>query len=805
MKLHKVINTIDGIKKINHIQNLEIPKEDLGVLKFLDDLRQDSFEYHKNVMEESYSKYLEEKKFAFANCIPEQNRAVATKFLDLPRYNEFMSPFFIDQKPVELEYLYSVASKKDGLGELRIPADYFPKFSKFSINNLKQLEPLLFHKNIFRQWTFPPEFFLGIDKYTENQVDLINRLVNYKIEPKCAIQIAENSDLKWDKIVEKAESLNKIYPETLREINFFINKLGEKWLCAEIQLPPNKEKPQMLNYEEVFSKIDEEINPIERLNLKTDIDSLVENIYSKIAKNICKFGEKDLDRITTHLVNEVPNTDKREVLTVIQKITQFANYSSINPLAKKLKDLNIGIIGSYGELGPIFQYFHKYKNLLELSDASVQNGAFLVTKNDIQNPEYISFLKKVKDSPDIDRIKFINLEGWSNGVNLLGDDTKLEKSAKRVLLNAKKLIAKNPDLTFDEAVSRVLNESLNTKFKELGLELTTISFDKSISKNTILEQMKPLASSKNIVASTIETVAKSFTNSKQDFKDLSKAIAMYYDETINVYSKQKIIESLKLLDYEINEFLIQKNLSREDLYFITPQLEGQRKSFDVINKMYQDLFNVPDSRMLKIKDLSELYDYSDNSTFVILDDIVGSGESMVQVGEYDISADAYLRGKHILFAPITASEKGINYIKDVISDMNRENNDFVITLKDNIINSQSTKLKSLNDYFNSTEYGKNAYGQDGYEMASQCTVFPYMSPDNNSELSTHLTSFFLPNLGGLKNQTINSSKIKETIYYHDIFGTGKNNLMKDFMRVYAPKEPKRNYLKELFQKLFGSK
>ena len=805
MKLHKVINTIDGIKKFNHIQNLEIPKEDLGVLKFLDDLRQDSFEYHKNVMEESYSKYLEEKKFAFANCIPEQNRAVATKFLDLPRYNEFMSPFFIDPKPVELEYLYSVASKKDGLGELRIPADYFPKFSKFSINNLKQLEPLLFHKNIFRQWTFPPEFFLGIDKYTENQVDLINRLVNYKIEPKCAIQIAENSDLKWDKIVEKAESLNKIYPETLREINFFINKLGEKWLCAEIQLPPNKEKPQMLNYEEVFSKIDDDINPIERLNLKTDIDNLVENIYSKIAKNICKFGEKDLDRITTHLVNEVPNTDKREVLTVIQKITQFANYSSINPLAKKLKDLNIGIIGSYGELGPIFQYFHKYKNLLELSDASVQNGAFLVTKNDIKNPEYISFLKKVKDSPDIDRIKFINLEGWSNGVNLLGDDTKLEKSAKRVLLNAKKLIAKNPDLTFDEAVSRVLNESLNTKFKELGLELTTISFNKPISKNTILEQMQPLASSKNIVASTIETVAKSFTNSKQDFKDLSKAIAMYYDETINVYSKQKIIESLKLLDDKINEFLIQKNLSREDLYFITPQLEGQRKSFDVINKMYQDLFNVPDSRMLKIKDLSELHDYSDNSTFVILDDIVGSGESMVQVGEYDISADAYLRGKHILFAPITASEKGINYIKDVISDMNRENNDFVITLKDNIINSQSTKLKSLNDYFNSTEYGKNAYGQDGYEMASQCTVFPYMSPDNNSELSTYLTSFFLPNLGGLKNQTINSSKIKETIYYHDIFGTGKNNLMKDFMRVYAPKEPKRNYLKELFQKLFGSK
>ena len=76
-----------------------------------------------------------------------------------------------------------------------------------------------------------------------------------------------------------------------------------------------KEKPQLLNYEEVFSRIDDDINPIERLNLKTDIDNLVENIYSKIAKNICKFDEKDLDGITTHLINEVPNTNKREVLT----------------------------------------------------------------------------------------------------------------------------------------------------------------------------------------------------------------------------------------------------------------------------------------------------------------------------------------------------------------------------------------------------------------------------------------------------------------------------------------------------------
>ena len=223
-------------------------------MKFFDDLGKDSFEYNKSVIDESYNKYLEEKKFIFSSCIPEQNRALAVKFLDLPRYNEFMSPLFIEQKPAELEYLYSVASKKDGLGELRIPAEFFPKFSKFSINNLKQLEPLLFHKNIFSQWTFPPEFFIGINRYTEKQVDILSNLVASKMEPNCAIQIVENSNLNYDKIIEKAESLNKIYPETLREISFFKNRLGEKWLCAEIQLPPNKEKPQLLNYEEVFSK-----------------------------------------------------------------------------------------------------------------------------------------------------------------------------------------------------------------------------------------------------------------------------------------------------------------------------------------------------------------------------------------------------------------------------------------------------------------------------------------------------------------------------------------------------------------------
>lgn len=806
MKLHNTPNFLNTVKKIAPIEDLKLFDEDLKVFKNLSALEKDSFEYRKSMLEESLNQYLEEKKNIFLNCIPEKNRKIGSKFMDLAGYNEFLIPHLGKPKPAELEYLYSVASRKDMLGELRIPANYFPAFSqKIKMEGLKQLEPMLFSKNIFGQWSYEPEFFLGLSKYTQKQIELINKLASCKVEPESAIHIAEHQNLNSEKIIEKAESLNKIYSKNLREIRFFTNRLGENYLCAELQLPPSSVKPSALNYEEVFSRIDEDVNPIERQNLKADIDDLVENIYSKISKNVCKFSEKDLDKIISNLVNGIPNTKESEVLTVIQKLTQFANYSSITPLAENLKAHNIGMIGSYGELGPIFQYFHKYKNLLELSEAPVQNGAFFVTKKDIQNPEYIAFLKKVKDSPDLDRIKFINLEGWSNGVNLLGDDTKLEKSAKRVILNAKKIAKQNPDLTFEECVSKVLNWELEKRFDILGLDLTTIRLSKPVGKQSILEQMQPVIPSKNIVASTIETVAKSFTNSKQDFKDLSKAIAMYYDETINIYSKQKIIESLKLLDCKINQFLAQNNLSRDDLYFISPELEGQRKSFDVINKMYQDLFNIPDERFIKIQDLGDLQDYSSKSTFVILDDVVGSGESMVQVGEYDISADVYLEDKHILFAPITASDNGIKHIQKVISDMSRENNDFVITLNENMINSKSVKLNAINDYFHSTKFGENALGEEGYKMSSQCTVFPYMSPDNNSELSTYLTSFFLPNLGGLKNKTLNASEIKEMIYVHDVFGTVKENLLKDHIRVYSPTVSKQNPVKEFLKKLFSGK
>lgn len=803
MKLQNAPNFLNTVKKIAPVEDLKIFEEDLKVWKNLSTLEKDSFECRKNALKESLNQYLEEKKNIFLDCIPEANRKIGSKFMDLAGYNEFLVPHLGKPKPAELEYLYSVASRKDMLGELRIPANYFPAFSqKISVEGLKQVEPMLFSKNIFGQWSYEPEFFLGLDKYTQKQIELINKLTSCKVEPETAIHIAEHQNLNSEKIIEKAENLNKIYSKNLREIRFFTNSLGENYLCVELQLPPSNVKPSALNYEEVFSRIDDDINPLEKQNLKADIGDLVENIYSKISKNVCKFSEKDLDRIISNLANEISNAKESEVLTVIQKLTQFANYSSITPLAEKLKALNVGKLGSYGELGPVFQYFHKYKNLLKLSDAPVQNGAFFVTKKDIQNPEYIAFLKKVKNSPDLDRIKFINLEGWSNGVNLLGDDMKLEKSAKRVLLNAKKIAEQNPDLTFEECVSKVLNGGLEERFNVLGLDLTTIKLDKPVGKQSILEQMQPVVPSKNIVESTIETVAKFNTKSKQDFKDLSKAIAMYYDETVNIYSKQKIIECLKSLDNKINQFLAQNDLSREDLYFISPELEGHRKSFDVINKMYQDLFNVPKERFIKIQDMGDLHDYSPKSTFVVLDDVAGSGESMVQVGEYDLSADVYLEGKHILFAPITASDKGIKHIQEVISDMSREDNDFVITLNENMMNSKSFKL---NDYFHSNKNGENALGKEGYEMALQCTVFPYMSPDNNSELSTYLTSFFLPNLGGLKNRTINSSKIKEMIYFQDIFGVSKENLLKDHSRVYSPTASKPNPVIEFLKKLFFSK
>ena len=55
-------------------------------------------------------------------------------------------------------------------------------------------------------------------------------------------------------------------------------------------------------------------------------------------------------------------------------------------------------------------------------------------------------------------IEWINLEGWSDGINLFTDDKTLADKTVKIIKRVKKLQAKNEDYTFNDALAVVLNK-----------------------------------------------------------------------------------------------------------------------------------------------------------------------------------------------------------------------------------------------------------------------------------------------------------------------------------------------------------
>ena len=91
-------------------------------------------------------------------------------------------------------------------------------------------------------------------------------------------------------------------------------------------------------------------------------------------------------------------------------------------------------------------------------------------------------------------------------------------------------------------------------------------------------------------------------------------------------------------------------------------------------------------------------------------------------------------------------------------------------------------------------------GKTGHCNAGLCNVFPYMGPDNDSELASYVIKFFVPDSRCLKNKTELLPVIEENTYYYDVFGTDKEHILTDASRVYAPDKP--NIIEIMLKKVF---
>ena len=202
--------------------------------------------------------------------------------------------------------------------------------------------------------------------------------------------------------------------------------------------------------------------------------------------------------------------------------------------------------------------------------------------------------------------------------------------------------------------------------EKYGYKVKTITFDTPATRDVILSQLRPAMPTQSLLKSTIESISQYYTHSAKSkkFKKMCIKIADYYQDNLDVYSKQRIIESLKYLNQLIYQQVRINSVNPDNIYYVLPNSpDSEYKSFELITKMYCNLFNIPNDKLVKINTFKDINNFPDKSAFVLLDDIIGSGDSMSRFGDYRHCAESIDKDKHIFFC--TVSSDKIKYCRQI--------------------------------------------------------------------------------------------------------------------------------------------
>ena len=118
-------------------------------------------------------------------------------------------------------------------------------------------------------------------------------------------------------------------------------------------------KPPLVFQPDIFeSKFDDEISD-------KIFKDFIDAIYEKIERNLMAFTPEKLENAIQNLLNEIPETNEKEVLTVMQRLTQWASYSCLPRLSKMLDEKGIRSIHKNGGINNDFEYFKTKKRLIK--------------------------------------------------------------------------------------------------------------------------------------------------------------------------------------------------------------------------------------------------------------------------------------------------------------------------------------------------------------------------------------------------------------------------------------------------------
>lgn len=225
--------------------------------------------------------------------------------------------------------------------------------------------------------------------------------------------------------------------------------------------------------------------------------------------------------------------------------------------------------------------------------------------------------------------------------------------AETLMPKVQQLMKNNPNLTISDAIYRAHKENLpDGRLKDIKLQKLP---ETSGSKNPTTEQ---IAQNVNKMYASGDDIMRKIQEQFFDPQDQARALE-YLQHELSVDSIQTEMEALSRIKTQIDSLGI--DITAKDTYFIVPRedagLKAQIKSYDRIAYMFSQMYDIPSDRIIitDTKNKSLNLNIPKNANIICVDDLAGSGKSLIEDIPNALMGIKNLDCKSITIAPISVT------------------------------------------------------------------------------------------------------------------------------------------------------
>jgi hypothetical protein len=462
-----------------------------------------------------------------------------------------------------------------------------------------------------------------------------------------------------------------------------------------------------------------------------DFNNETKVFYKKLQKSMNVVTPQDIVAQAKR-VSQKTGVSIEDVYDTMGILSQYSSYKSLSYIEKELKKHDIKYIDNLG-----IRYMEQpYGNAVCLTNIL----HYLSLKN-FQFKRYFEYSPEDKKAIIVDsnltnlikndrkfyigkkNCKLFYIENFEKGYNFLNQNKSFEDFTVDTIRKAKSMQKYTGKDDLSSNVSFLLNSDVMGDINMLTyLSNICVIKRKNISTpEKIADNLNPIMPDYNTFKSVLDEISQKHKVSTEDGE---KYVMKALNKEFEVITPTDLSKHLQIMHKKIINHLIENNRDFSKVYYVIPSND---KSFSLVNYQYQKANNIkemPNYTMIRNSDSYNGLDVNElpeGSTFIILDDYLISGHSMMreQFPYHNlVSTNKSFSKKNmqIIFAPVFATKNGIKNFQEFIDKANRTGKDCIITSK--ILpklnfDGKQMKLDRSNEFLTSS-------------------IMPYMGPDSNA-------------------------------------------------------------------------